>query len=260
MRLSNPALLVTVVLGGALGACTAKSNPAPAAAPAAPQVPPPLDPATGGVFRSDDRGRTWKLQSNCNSRPMYFSQLRVDPQNPNTIYVAGLPVAKSMDGGKTFATLDDAGGNGAPAHVDQHAIWIDPKNAKHLMIGNDGGVMITTIRGKEWSRIRLPIAQIYHVATDNKIPYEVGFVPEPVCWTQVPNDLRSLLRNQAGVEFSTNGGMGTNTSLFMRGANSNQVLIMIDGEGALGEPEEPGVDTNTVRDFTPRLASEPPAR
>ena len=145
-----------------------------AAAPAAPQVPPPLDPAKGGVFRSDDRGRTWKLQSNCNSRPMYFSQLRVDPQNPNTIYVAGLPVAKSMDGGKTFATLDDAGGNGAPAHVDQHAIWIDPKNPKHLMIGNDGGLDISWDQGKSWDFVNtMATGLAYWVTADMQHPYNV---------------------------------------------------------------------------------------
>ena len=76
------------------------------------QTPPALDPARGGVFRSEDKGKTWTLISNCNSRPMYFSQLRVDPTNDKAIYVAGLPVAKSLDGGKTFATLDEAGGNG----------------------------------------------------------------------------------------------------------------------------------------------------
>jgi hypothetical protein len=70
---------------------------------------------------------------------MYFSQLRVDALNPEVLYVAGLPVAKSLDGGKTFATLDEEGGHGEPGHVDQHAIWVDPKNSNHLMIGNDGG-------------------------------------------------------------------------------------------------------------------------
>ncbi len=70
---------------------------------------PALNAGEGGVFRSDNGGRTWKLMSNCDARPMYFSQLRVDPENDNNIYVAGLPVAKSLDGGKTFATLDAAG-------------------------------------------------------------------------------------------------------------------------------------------------------
>src|SRR6185436_14418325 len=76
-----------------------------------PQTPPALNPVTGGIFRSEDKGKSWTHVSNCNARPMYFSQLRVDPSNDKTIYVAGLPVAKSLDGGRTFVTLDDAGGN-----------------------------------------------------------------------------------------------------------------------------------------------------
>ena len=118
--------------------------------PQASRTPPALDPTDGGVLRSEDKGKTWTLVSNCNSRPMYFSQLRVDPSNDKTIYVAGLPVAKSLDGGKTFATLDDAGGYGEPGHVDQHAIWIDPKNPKHIMEGNDGGLNISWDQGKSW--------------------------------------------------------------------------------------------------------------
>ena len=70
------------------------------------------------------------------------------PTNDKTVYVAGLPVAKSLDGGRTFATLDDAGGTGAPGHVDQHAIWIDPKNPRHLIVGNDGGLNISWDQGR----------------------------------------------------------------------------------------------------------------
>ena len=140
---------------------------------ALPPLPPP-DPKLGGLFRSDNRGRTWTFVSNCNSRPMYFSQLRVDPQNPNTVYVAGLPVAKSVDGGKTFATLDAAGGNGEPAHVDQHAIWIDPRNGKHLMIGNDGGLDISYDQGKSWDFVATMATGLAYVVTaDNERPYNV---------------------------------------------------------------------------------------
>ncbi len=135
---------------------------------------PKLDPALGGLFRSDNRGRSFTLVSNCDARPMYFSQLRVDPQNPNTVYVAGLPVAKSLDGGKTFATLDDAGGNGSPAHVDQHAIWIDPRNSKHLMIGNDGGLDISYDQGKSWDFVATMATGLAYVVTaDNERPYNV---------------------------------------------------------------------------------------
>ena len=141
---------------------------------APPRVPPKLDPADGGVFRSEDKGKTWTLVSNCNSRPMYFSQLRVDPSNDKTIYVAGLPVAKSLDGGKSFATLDEAGGNGDPGHVDQHAIWIDPKNPKHIMIGNDGGLNISWDQGKSWDYVNtMATALAYVVSADNRHPFYV---------------------------------------------------------------------------------------
>jgi photosystem II stability/assembly factor-like uncharacterized protein len=130
--------------------------------------------AEGGVYRSDDRGRTWRIVSNCNSRPMYFSQLRVDPTNPNTVYVAGLPWAKSTDGGKTFATLDEAGGNGEPGHVDQHAMWIDPRNPKHILIGNDGGLNISWDQGRSWDYVNTMTTSLaYWVSADMRRPYFV---------------------------------------------------------------------------------------
>ena len=138
------------------------------------QTPPALDPARGGVFRSEDKGKSWTLVSNCNARPMYFSQLRVDPSNDKVIYVAGLPVAKSLDGGKTFATLDEAGGHGEPGHVDQHAIWVDPKNPKHLMIGNDGGLDISYDQGKSWDYVNtMATGLAYWVSADMRRPYYV---------------------------------------------------------------------------------------
>jgi hypothetical protein len=86
--------------GGGFGAGGGGGGGRGAQQPAAPQTPPALNPALGGVFRSDNSGGTWRLTSNCNARPMYFSQLRVDAQNPNNVYVAGLPIAKSLDGGQ----------------------------------------------------------------------------------------------------------------------------------------------------------------
>jgi len=138
------------------------------------RTPPSLDPARGGVLRSDDKGKTWTLLSNCNSRPMYFSQLRVDPSNDKTIYVAGLPVAKSLDGGRTFATLDTSGGHGEPGHVDQHAIWVDPKNSKHIMEGNDGGLDISYDQGKSWDFVNTMATGLAYVVTaDMRRPYYV---------------------------------------------------------------------------------------
>jgi hypothetical protein len=138
------------------------------------QTPPPLDIERGGIFRSENKGAGWVQVSNCNIRPMYFSQLRVDPSNDEAVYVASLPVAKSLDGGKTFATLDTAGGHGEPGHVDQHAIWIDPKNPKHIMIGNDGGLDISWDQGKTWDFVNTMATSLaYWVSADMRRPYYV---------------------------------------------------------------------------------------
>jgi photosystem II stability/assembly factor-like uncharacterized protein len=87
------------------------------------------------VWRSDDAGKTWRIVSNENNRPMYYSQIRVDPRNPENVYVGGLNYSKSTDGGKTFKSLQQG-----IAHSDNHAIWIDPANGDHMMVGNDGGL------------------------------------------------------------------------------------------------------------------------
>ncbi|HET7695274.1 MAG TPA: hypothetical protein VFK57_06160 [Vicinamibacterales bacterium] len=139
-----------------------------------PPTVPPLDPARGGVFRSENKGQSWTLVSNCNARPMYFSQVRVDPANDRTVYVAGLPIYKSLDGGRSFASLDEAGGHGDPGHVDQHALWIDPRNPKHLLIGNDGGLNISWDQGRSWDFVNtMATALPYIVSADMRRPYYV---------------------------------------------------------------------------------------
>jgi photosystem II stability/assembly factor-like uncharacterized protein len=138
------------------------------------QAAPPIDTRRSGIFRSDNKGASWTPVSNCNARPMYFSQIRVDPSDDKAVYVAGLPVAKSLDGGRTFTTLDAAGGNGDPAHVDHHAIWIDPRNSKHLLAGNDGGLNISWDQGKTWDFVNtMATAQAYWVTADMRRPYYV---------------------------------------------------------------------------------------
>src|SRR5690349_24758742 len=113
---------------------SASPSPSPAASP----TPTPLDPKKSGVWRSDDKGKTWHVVSNENNRPMYYSQIRVDPSNPENVFVGGLNFSKSTDGGKKFTSLQPG-----IAHSDHHAIWIDPKNGNHIMIGNDGGLDVT---------------------------------------------------------------------------------------------------------------------
>ncbi|MEO8433146.1 MAG: hypothetical protein ABI592_16705, partial [Acidobacteriota bacterium] len=119
-------------------------------------------------WRSDDGGENWKLVNHSrllNERPHYYTRMLVMPDNANEVYFPSNMMGATYDGGET---ADQIGWGG-----DNHDMWADPKMPSRIMIGNDLGVMITTTRGKQWSNIRLPIGQIYHVATDNRIPYRV---------------------------------------------------------------------------------------
>jgi photosystem II stability/assembly factor-like uncharacterized protein len=123
----------------------------------------------GGIFRSDDKGATWTKLNDLCPRPFYFGQIRVDPNDDNNVYVCGVPFWASRDGGKTFRTM-----GGGAVHADQHALWIDPHDSDHLIVGCDGGVYTTYDRCVTWEHImNLPLAQFYGVAADMRRPYRV---------------------------------------------------------------------------------------
>ena len=130
----------------------------------------PLDPKNPtGLWRSDDAGATWRKVNNTNPRPMYFSQLNVDPNDPEVVYTGGVGLHQTLDGGKTIAT-DIA----RPTHDDVHAIWINPSNSNHVLIGNDGGLAISYDKGRNWKFVpNLPVGLFYHVSVDNAVPYNV---------------------------------------------------------------------------------------
>jgi photosystem II stability/assembly factor-like uncharacterized protein len=131
--------------------------------------PAPPDPTRSGVWRSNDKGRSWTFVSNENNRPMYYSQIRVDPNNENVVYVGGQNAAKSVDGGKTFENIQ-----GGMGHVDNHAIWIDPNDSDHVMYGNDGGLDVSYDGGEDWESVRtMPVALPYHVSVGMDRPYTV---------------------------------------------------------------------------------------
>lgn len=122
----------------------------------------------GSLWRSDDGGENWKLVNHSrllNERPHYYTRMLVMPDNANEVYFPSNAMGVTYDGGETSEQVRWGG--------DNHDMWADPKNASRMMIGNDLGVLITTTRGKQWNPIRLPIGQMYHVATDNRIPYFV---------------------------------------------------------------------------------------
>jgi photosystem II stability/assembly factor-like uncharacterized protein len=123
----------------------------------------------GGVYRSEDGGANWTKMGNTNPRPMYFSQIRIDPNNDQRIYVLGVQLHISDDGGKTFRA--DGARN---IHVDFHAMWIDPANSDHTMIGGDGGVGISYDKSRTYVWLsNMPIGQFYHATFDMKTPFTV---------------------------------------------------------------------------------------
>jgi len=122
-----------------------------------------------GTYRSDDKGDTWRMMSNYNNRPMYYSQIRIDPANDQRIYSLGAPMGYSEDGGKTFRTDLVRG-----IHGDHHAMWINPANSDHMLLGSDGGIHVSYDRGVTWDFINtIPLGQFYEVAFDMRKPYWV---------------------------------------------------------------------------------------
>jgi len=121
-----------------------------------------------GFYRSTDFGNNWTKRSDyVASGPQYYNEIYVDPYEPDRIYSMSTFSHMSEDGGKTFPKL----GNDF-RHVDDHALWIDPDNTKHLYIGGDGGIYETWDRGKTWRHVRnLSITQFYRIQPDNDTPY-----------------------------------------------------------------------------------------
>jgi photosystem II stability/assembly factor-like uncharacterized protein/uncharacterized coiled-coil protein SlyX len=123
----------------------------------------------GGVFRSEDKGLTWKRMSSTNPRPMYYSQIRIDPNNDQRIWVLGASMYVSEDGGKNFRT-DYV----RQIHGDHHAMWINPENSNHMIVGSDGGIYLSYDRGRTWDFVNsLPLGQFYEIGFDLRQPYYI---------------------------------------------------------------------------------------
>ncbi|MGE3171555.1 MAG: hypothetical protein AB7O97_02945 [Planctomycetota bacterium] len=124
------------------------------------------------LLRSDDGGFSFRTvhQDGIAPRPFYFCDIRVDPRDPNRVYNMHVVVDVSTDGGRTFAQLVGWG----DAHPDHHSMWIDPFDPRRIVLGNDGGVYTSLDRGGSWRFCsNLPLAQFYHCAVDDDVPYHV---------------------------------------------------------------------------------------
>jgi hypothetical protein len=143
----------------------------------------------GGTYRSEDKGVTWTHMSDTNPRPSYFSQIRVDPNNELKIWLGGVNIYMSEDGGKTY---DQS--RFRQVHSDVHGIWIDPGNSDHLVIGCDGGVWVTYDSGRAWKHINnIAIGQFYEVAYDFQKPYHIcGGAQDNYSWCGPSSTMQTL--------------------------------------------------------------------
>ena len=145
-----------------------------------------------GIYRSTDGGDTWEASSTLNPRPMYYSQIRADPKDRRRVYLLGSNRGFyiSDDGGKTFHDVFSA------VHSEDHALWIDPDDTNHLIVGGDGGVSISWDRGLTWLfRDNLPIGQFYEISADMQDPYMIcGGLQDNGHWC-----LPSATRNRTGI-------------------------------------------------------------
>ncbi|MFO0270815.1 MAG: VPS10 domain-containing protein [Gemmatimonadota bacterium] len=124
----------------------------------------------GGLYRSDDAGRTWRRLSEdrlIQTRSWYYMKVYADPQNADVAWITNAPVLKTIDGGRTWSVV--------PAtHGDNHAIWINPRDSRYVANANDGGLSVSLDGGRSWStQDNQPTAQFYHVTVDDDFPYKL---------------------------------------------------------------------------------------
>lgn len=121
-----------------------------------------------GLYRSADAGRTWTWQNTENYRPFYFSQIRVDPKNPDRVYRLAQAFDVSDDAGKTWRQTN------LGLHEDYHAMWIDPRDTDHYIVAGDAGIFHTYDRGGNFdAQNKMPMAQFYNISFDYQVPYRV---------------------------------------------------------------------------------------
>ncbi|MCS6999664.1 MAG: glycosyl hydrolase [Bacteroidota bacterium] len=203
------------------------------------------------LYRSTDRGETWERRSsavNVTARPFYFAEMVVDPYDPNRVYRLTFQLAISDDGGATFNSFS----YGGALHPDHHALWIDPTNPQHLLIGTDGGVYESFDRGQSWRMFRnLPLAQFYRISYDFDDPYNImGGLQDNGSW-MAPHRVR--------------GGAITNCDWQSTGWGDGFAVVrdrirpeFIYFESQGGEAVRRNIRTNETRSIQPRAGVNEP--
>jgi len=142
---------------------------------------------TGGTFRSDDAGATWRQTNNVNNTAWYYGQIRCDPTDPDHVVKLAPSSLQSWDGGRTYVGFATAG-----THADHHALWINPQSPEQMILGTDGGLYLSWDRGQTWDHVEsIPLAQFYMISVDDARPYYnvYGGLQDNAAWG-APNQTR----------------------------------------------------------------------
>ncbi|HEV2986686.1 MAG TPA: hypothetical protein VGX46_19965 [Vicinamibacterales bacterium] len=176
-----------------------------------------------GVYRSADRGDTWEQLSTLNPRPMYYSQIRIDAKDRNRVYLLGSNRGfyVSDDGGKDFRDVFST------VHSEDHALWLDPDDTNHLIVGGDGGVSISWDRGVTWLfRDNLPIGQFYEIAADMQDPYTVcGGLQDNGHWC-----IPSATRLRTGISNRDGFNIGSGDGFYARIDPTNPQTVIVESQ------------------------------
>ncbi|MEO1658424.1 MAG: glycosyl hydrolase [Pseudomonadota bacterium] len=176
------------------------------------------DDETKGVYRTTNFGTVWEKRSSfMTTSPQYYNEMVVDPQNPDRLYALDTFSSVSEDGGKTFSRLSIKA-----RHVDDHALWIDPDNTKHMIIGGDGGVYESHDRGETWRHMdNLPLTQFYRASPDNDFPFY----------------------NVCGGTQDNNSLCGPSRTTVKHGITNSDWTLILGGDGykPQSDPEDPNI-------------------
>jgi photosystem II stability/assembly factor-like uncharacterized protein len=207
------------------------------------------------IYRSDDAGESWRATTAgeqpffVRARPFYFSNIEVDPVDHQRLYVPGLFLTVSSTGGRAFELTSFGGG----VHPDHHALWINPEDPTHLVLGTDGGVYVSRDKGAAFVfSTSLPVAQFYHVSVDMQRPYRVyGGLQDNGSWSAPSRALgASAIRSREW----RNVGIGDGFHVFPD--PRDPAIIFSEYQG--GQVRRLQVQTGEMKDIRPRAGKEDP--
>lgn len=184
----------------------------------------------GGVFRSDDAGKTWELTNNerkLRQRAFYYSRIYADPKDKDVVYGLNVDFFKSTDGGKTFKIEIEV------PHGDNHDLWIDPNNPERMISSNDGGGNVSINGGKTWTEQDFPTSQFYHVMATSDVPYHVVGAQQDNTTLAMPSDGWDFMQARMGANHGWYYAVGGGESGWITQSPTNPDVFYAGSQGAL---------------------------